>query len=123
MLNSVTLEGIVTARDDRLRVARLAVYRDDNKRYRADGREMPDFVSIRYGGDRKDDLTVGNRVVVHGFVQSRDFQEPLPRVLSRVGLELPEELEKKVNGMTVPRVATEIVAQKIIVVSRPEERK
>jgi len=117
MLNTVTIEGIVTAKDERLHVARLAVYRDDNKRFRADGREMPDYVSVRYGGNRGDDLQVGNRVLVHGFIQSRDFQESLARILERVGLELPNDLKEKVNGMSLPRVATEVVAEKIIRIS------
>ncbi len=122
MLNTVTIEGIVTAKDERLHVARLAVYRDDNKRFRADGREMPDYVSVRYGGNRGDDLQVGNRVLVHGFIQSRDFQESLARILERVGLELPNDLKEKVNGMSLPRVATEVVAEKIIRISRSESR-
>ena len=117
MLNVVILEGIVTAKDERIHSARLAVYRDENKRFRTDGREMPDFVSVRYRGDRGDDLQVGNRVVVHGFIQSRDFQEPLGRILARVGLELPDDLKEKASGMSVPRVATEVVAEKIIRVS------
>ncbi len=117
MLNTVTIEGIVTAKDERLHTARLAVYRDDNKRFRADGREMPDYISVRYGGNREDDLQVGNRVLVHGFIQSRDFQESLARILERVGLELPDDLKQKVNGMSLPRVATEVVADKIIRIS------
>ncbi len=113
MLNKVTIEGVVTQRDANLRVARIAVYRDGNKRFRSDGREMPDYVSIRYPLGRDDDMAEGNRVVVHGFLQSRDFQEPLGRVLRKVGLPVSDDA----RGRHVPRVATEVVAEKVIRVS------
>ena len=110
MLNTVVLEGIVTWQDTGLRVARVAVYRDGHKRFRQDGKEIPDYVSIRYPLGRDDDMAEGNRVVVEGFLQSRDFQEPLDRVMRKAGVPVPDGA----GGKHVPRVATEVVAEKVI---------
>ena len=116
MLNAVTIEGIVTRRDTRLHVARLAVYRDGNKRFREDGREMPDFISVRYPPGRSGDMDEGNRVVVHGFLQSREFREPLTRAMKRAGVDV-DVGQGKADKAYIPRVATEVVAEKIIMVT------
>ena len=115
MHNAVTLEGIVVSVNPRHRMARLAVYRSPaRKRTDADGRELPDYVSVRYTDGQGRYLHKGSVVVVIGYLQSRDYQEPVGRVVRRAGVSLPDAVTQALDGATVKRVATEVVAERVI---------
>jgi hypothetical protein len=126
MINTVTLEGLVvstwTFADDRL--YRIASYRDPGlpPKPRNEEQDAADFMTVRVpkgslGGPVS--LEVEDLVRVHGFVQSRDYEETLAdfaRKAKGPELKLLDDYDPRALRRT--RVATEIVAQRIVLLEK-----
>ena len=122
MINDVVLEGIVVKAwkyaDDLL--FRLACYRDpDLPQKPLNGvQDAADFVTVRVPkGNLGAPVSVekGISVRVHGFLQSRDYEESLADFLKDAhGAELP--LRENLNPATLraPRGTTEVIARRIM---------
>ncbi len=122
MLNEVVLEGIIVKTwkfaDDLL--FRLACYRDPDlpAKLASDVQDAADYVTIRVlKGNLGAPVVMekGGRVRVHGFIQSRDYEESLADFLKDArGAELavPEGLD--VNDLRAPRGTTEVIARRIM---------
>ena len=122
MINEVVLEGIVVRTwkfaEDLL--FRIASYRDPDLPSRAfsETQDAADFVTIRVlKGSLGAPVVVekGSQVRVHGFLQSRDYEESLADFLKDArgaGLPLPEGLNP--NELRAPRGTTEVIARKIV---------
>ena len=122
MINEVVLEGIVVKAwkyaDDLL--FRLACYRDPDLPTKSlnDTQDAADFVTIRViKGNLGAPVSVeqGATVRVHGFMQSRDYEESLADFLKDArGAELtvPESLDP--SELRAPRGTTEVVARRIM---------
>ncbi len=89
---------------------RLSVRRDPGrpKRSPREGGAY-DYVTVVFP-DGKDQLhfTPGQRLTIHGWLQSRDFDESLADFLKRAGASLPGIPD----GIVVHRTVTEIVAER-----------
>ena len=126
MINTVILEGVVvrawTFAGDRL--YRIVSYRDPGlpPKPRNAEQDAADFMTVRVpkgslGGPVS--LEVEDLVRVHGFVQSRDYEETLAEFASRAKgpeLKLPDDFDRRALRRT--RVATEIVAQQIVLLDK-----
>jgi hypothetical protein len=122
MINDVVLEGIVVRTwkfaDDLL--FRLACYRDPDLPQKPldETRDAADFVTIRViKGSLGAPVVVdkGLHLRVHGYLQSRDYQESLADFLKDArGAELPVPAVLDPATLRAPRGATEIVARRII---------
>jgi hypothetical protein len=122
MINDVVLEGIIVKTwkyaDDLL--FRLACYRDPDLPQKPlnDIKDAADFVTIRVPkGNLSAPVVVEKnyRVRVHGFLQSRDYEESLADFLKDArGAELtvPETLDP--SELRAPRGTTEVVARRIM---------
>jgi hypothetical protein len=122
MINEVVLEGIVVKAwkyaDDLL--FRLACYRDPDLPTKSlnDIQDAADFVTIRViKGNLGAPVSVekGVSVRVHGFLQSRDYEESLADFLKDAhGAELavPENLNPAT--LRAPRGTTEVIARRIM---------
>ncbi len=122
MINDVVLEGIVVKTwkyaDDLL--FRLACYRDPDlpQKLRNETQDAADFVTIRVPkGNLGAPVVVEKnlRVRVHGFLQSRDYEESLATFLkdARAG-EIPLPGSFDATALLAPRVTTEVVARRIM---------
>jgi hypothetical protein len=130
MINDVVLEGIVVKTwkyaDDLL--FRLACYRDPDLPQKALNvtQDAADFVTIRVTrGNLGAPVTVekGGHVRVHGFLQSRDYEESLADFLKDargVQLPVPENLDPA--NLRAPRGTTEVIARRIMGLARRESR-
>ena len=122
MINDVVLEGIVVKTwkfaDDLL--FRLACYRDPDlpQKPRNEVQDAADFVTIRViKGNLGAPVSVekGANIRVHGFMQSRDYEESLADFLKDAhGAELP--LPENLNPATLraSRGTTEVIARRIM---------
>ncbi|MFZ6029760.1 MAG: hypothetical protein ACOYYS_18765 [Chloroflexota bacterium] len=121
MLNDVIFEGIIVKSwkyaDDLL--FRLACYRDPDVPQKAPGdvHDAADYVSVRVPKGNLGAPVVlenGQQIRVHGFLQSRDYEESLADFLkdAKGSLPLPEGLDP--DGLKAQRGTTEIVARRIL---------
>jgi len=122
MINEVVLEGIVVKTwkyaEDLL--FRIACYRDPDLPSKSlnEIQDAADFVTIRVPkGNLGAPVVVekGYHVRVHGFIQSRDYEESLADFLKDArGAELlvPESLDP--NELRAPRGTTEVIARRIM---------
>ena len=131
MINDVVLEGIVVKTwkyaDDLL--FRLACYRDPDLPQKAlnllsglqrvnDTQDAADFVTVRVTRSNLGaPVTVekGGYVRVHGFLQSRDYEESLADFLKDArgaNLPVPENLDPA--NLRAPRGTTEVIARRIM---------
>ena len=130
MINDVVLEGIVVKTwkyaEDLL--FRLACYRDPDLPQKAlnETQDAADFVTIRVTrGNLGAPVVIekGGHVRVHGFMQSRDYEESLADFLKDArGAELhvPENLDPA--NLRAPRGTTEVIARRIMSQGRREGR-
>ncbi len=97
------------------RFARLSIPRDNDRPARHDGGRY-DYLTVRFpnGRDKNIGLNVGQDVIVHGFMQSRDYQESLADFLRGAkGLQGKPDFKKaKPDEVMVNRTTTEIVAMR-----------
>jgi len=122
MINEVVLEGIVVKTwkyaDDLL--FRIACYRDPDLPSKSlnDAQDAADFVTIRVlKGNLGAPVVVekGIHVRVHGFLQSRDYEESLADFLKDAhGAELPVPENLDPNNLRAPRGTTEVIARRIM---------
>ena len=130
MINDVVLEGIVVKTwryaDDLL--FRLASYRDPDMPQKSPGdvHDVADYVTVRVLKSNLGAPVVIERnqhVRVHGFIQSRDYDETLADFLKDADgtLPLPEGLDP--SSLKAPRGTTEIIARRIILVNNGTGKK
>ena len=127
MINEVILEGIVVREpwkytDDLF--FRLGVYRDSDmpaKKLDAE-RDSGDYVNVRVYGGANGLIQIhrGMRLLVHGFIQSRDFKESLEEFLEKAHKQSNNEFQVEATGLKpnqvqIDRNAIEIVARRLIV--------
>jgi len=122
MINEVVLEGIVVKTwkyaEDLL--FRIACYRDPDLPSKSlnDIQDAADFVTIRVlKGNLGAPVVVekGVHVRVHGFLQSRDYEESLADFLKDArGVELPVPESLDPNNLRAPRGTTEVIARRIM---------
>ena len=122
MINEVVLEGIVVKTwkyaEDLL--FRIACYRDPDLPSKSlnDVQDAADFVTIRVlKGNLGAPVVVekGVHVRVHGFLQSRDYEESLTDFLKDArGAELPVPESLDPNNLRAPRGTTEVIARRIM---------
>ena len=122
MINEVVLEGIVVKTwkyaEDLL--FRIACYRDPDlpSKVLNDVQDAADFVTIRVlKGNLGAPVVIekGYKVRVHGFLQSRDYEESLADFLKDArGAEflVPESLDP--GNLRAPRGTTEVIARRIM---------
>ena len=126
MINTVILEGLVvrtwTFADDRF--YRMASYRDPGlpTKLRNEEQDAADFMTVRVekgslGGPVS--LEVQDRVRVHGFMQSRDYEETLADFSREAKGPQPKFLDEyDPRALRRTRVTTEIVAQRIVLLDK-----
>jgi hypothetical protein len=122
MINDVVLEGIVVKAwkyaDDLL--FRLACYRDPDMPQKPlnETQDAADFVTIRVPkGNLGAPVVVEKNyhIRVHGFLQSRDYQESLADFLKDArGAELPVPADLDPSVLRAPRGTTEVIARRIM---------
>ncbi len=122
MINEVILEGIVVKTwkyaDDLL--FRIAIYRDADLPQKPlnETQDAADYATIRVTkGSLGAPVVVekGVQVRVHGFLQSRDYEESLADFLKDArGAELPVPENLDPTTLRAPRGTTEVVARRII---------
>jgi hypothetical protein len=122
MINEVVLEGIVVKTwkyaEDLL--FRIACYRDPDLPSKSlnEVQDAADFVTIRVlKGNLGAPVVVekGIHVRVHGFLQSRDYEESLSDFLKDArGAELPVPESLDPNELRAPRGTTEVIARRIM---------
>jgi hypothetical protein len=119
MINDVVLEGIIVKTwkyADDLRF-RIACYRDPDPPSKSlnEAQDAADFVTIRVlKGNLGAPVVVekGCPVRVHGFLQSRDYEESLADFLKDArGAELPVPEYLDPNELCAPRGITEVIGQ------------
>ncbi len=126
MINEVTIEGIIVKAwkytDDLL--FRVAIYRDPDLPQKAsatDVHDAADYITIRVVKGSLGapvSLEKGQHIRVHGFLQSRDYDETLADFLKDArGAEMkpPEGIDPQ--ALKAQRATTEVVARRIIRVS------
>ncbi|MGA2110577.1 MAG: hypothetical protein ABSG98_00335 [Anaerolineales bacterium] len=126
MINTVVVEGLVirawTFAGDGF--YRIASYRDPGlpPKLRSEEKDAADFMTFRIpkgslGGPVS--LEVEDTVRVHGFVQSRDYEETLAEFVREAKgprLKLLDDYDARALRRT--RVATEIVAERIVLLEK-----
>jgi hypothetical protein len=122
MINEVVLEGIVVKTwkyaEDLL--FRIACYRDPDLPSKSlnDVQDAADFVTIRVlKGNLGAPVVVekGVHVRVHGFLQSRDYEESSSDFLKDArGADLPVPESLDPNELRAPRGTTEVIARRIM---------
>ena len=122
MINDVVLEGIVVRAwkfaDDLL--LRLACYRDPDLPQKPlnEVKDAADFVTIRVPKGNLGAPVVVERncqIRVHGFLQSRDYEESLADFLKDArGAELPVPEDLDPSVLRAPRGTTEVIARRIM---------
>jgi len=97
------------------RFARISIPRDNDRPARHDGGRY-DYLTVRFpnGRDKSIGLNNGQDVIVHGFMQSRDYQESLADFLKGAqGLQGKPDFKKaNPNEVMVNRSTTEVVAMR-----------
>jgi hypothetical protein len=134
MLNEVQIEGII-ARDpwtyDRDLFFRIASYRDADMPAKPDltpGRDEPDYVNVRVPGGATSLMVPkrGDRVRIHGFLQSRDFKESLEGFMRKASSKGSVDVEpEEARGIKIDRNTVEVVASRVVRLDdrRTEERR
>jgi hypothetical protein len=122
MINDVVLEGIVLKAwmyaEDLL--FRTAFFRDPDlpSKSSSDSQDSADFVTIRViKGNLSAPVTVekGVHVRVHGFLQSRDYEESLVNFLKDArGGDLPVPDTMNPSDLGAPRGTSEMIARRIM---------
>jgi hypothetical protein len=122
MINEVVLEGVVVKTwkyaDDLL--FRIACYRDPDLPSKSlnETQDAADFVTIRVlKGNLGAPVVIekGYRVRVHGFIQSRDYEESLADFLKDArGADLPVPESLDPNELRAPRGTTEVITRRIM---------
>ena len=130
MLNEVQIEGIIAKEPwkyDRDLFFRVASYRDADMPAKPDitpGRDEPDYINVRVPGGATSLMTAtrGDRVRVHGFLQSRDFKESLTEFLgkARKNGEAPDVDDA--DKIKIDRGILEVVAQRVVRMETPPRR-
>ena len=130
LINEVVVEGIVVRDPWKFMedlFFRLVVYRDSDlpsKKLDLE-RDAGDYINIRVTGGANGLIHIrrGMRLRVHGFFQSRDFQESLDEYINKVrktktfaslAIEI-KGIELKPNQVLLERNMVEVVARRIIV--------
>ena len=130
MINEAIVEGYIarlpgrpgTWQWKRDTLFRLEVRRDPNRpaKPQTDSRDEPDYITVRLPADRFAGMPFApnsaRKIRVHGFLQSREYQETLGTFLSRANgltsqISVSDELARQV---THNRVTTELVAERIL---------
>ena len=128
MLNEVLIEGLVSGRVwtyNHNQYFRLAVYRDQHRPLKQkENRDQPDYITVRLNTSLPADLQGGMKVRVHGYIQSREYNETLDEWVQsakgpKASLSISEDLLRDVSHH---RVVNEIVADHIVLLSRPESK-
>lgn len=124
MINQIILEGIVVRtwkyQDDLF--VRVASYRDSDlptKTFES-YRDTPDYINVRLNGAVHSPInfSVGMRIRVHGYLQSRDYVETLEAFMKRASkskqdIDLPlTSVQKRIK---TDRSLHEVVMQRILV--------
>ena len=122
MINEVVLEGIIVKAwkyaDDLL--FRLACYRDPDLPQKSfnETQDAADFVNVRViKGSLGAPVAIetGVQIRVHGFLQSRDYEESLADFLKDArGAELPVPEKLEPASLRAPRSTTEVIARRIM---------
>lgn len=131
MINETILEGVVTSQPwayDKDIFFRVASYRDANTPVKPNvksGREEPDYINVRVIGGATSMFAPrpGLIVRVHGFLQSRDFQESLKDFLAKArknGVKVPAIEDS--HRVTIDRNLVELVATRVIVMRDSQRR-
>ncbi|MCG2787652.1 MAG: single-stranded DNA-binding protein [Anaerolineae bacterium] len=130
MLNEVQIEGIIAKEPwkyDRDLFFRVASYRDADMPAKPDitpGRDEPDYINVRVPGGATSLMTAtrGDRVRVHGFLQSRDFKESLTEFLgkARKNGEAPDF--EDADKIKIDRGILEVVALRVVRMEIPPRR-
>jgi hypothetical protein len=130
MINEAIVEGYIarlpgrpgTWKWKRDTLFRLEVRRDPNRpvKPQTDSRDEPDYITVRLPADRFAGVPFApdssKKIRVHGFLQSREYQETLATFLSRAnGLTSQISVSDEVaHQVTHNRVTTELVAERIL---------
>jgi hypothetical protein len=131
MLNQVHVEGYVTKRQWTYSgdtFFRLAAYRDpDRPRKEADRqdpneRDKPDYITIRVPATLLAGLPVqfqaGQRVQVHGWLESREYNYTLAEFLDDAQGPKPEVDEAQAGQVVAHRGTTWVTAERVLTLSR-----
>ena len=126
MLNQVHVEGFVTKKIWQYSgdtYFRLAVYRDPDRprkvaeREAPDERDKPDYVTVRVPA-RLTTMPVefqsGQRVQVHGWLESREFDQSLAEFLWEAQGPKPKVSKAQAGKVIAHRGATWIVAERVL---------
>jgi hypothetical protein len=129
MLNQAHIEGYTTKKQWTYsgdRFFRLAVYRDpdrprkESNRKTTDERDQPDYVTVRLPAALLAGLPVqfdpGQRVQVHGWLESREFEYRLDEYLDDAQGPKPEVEPAQAGKVVAHRATTWITADRIVVV-------
>ena len=130
MLNESHIEGIITGqwRYSDVQFLRVAVYPDPGRAARrmdAQGRDVPDYVTLRCEGAHAlaaTSLREGDRVRATGVLTSREYDIPLDAFVRKARGERGsvEELaalaERAGRALAMPHVLNEILVERLIVV-------
>ncbi|PKO16690.1 MAG: hypothetical protein CVU39_07655 [Chloroflexi bacterium HGW-Chloroflexi-10] len=135
MLNEIMLEGIVVRETWRYMNSlffRLGVYRDHDlptKPFDQD-RDAADYINVRLDGGANGLIQIrrGMRLRVHGFMQSRDFQESLEEFIGKARKNNHAELFIETKGLhpnqiLIDRNTVEVVARRLVVLENGSEKK
>lgn len=130
MLNEVVFEGVVAGRTwvyNHNQYFRLACYRDAHRppKPQTENRDTPDYLTaMLVSSGLQTDLQPGMKVRVHGYIQSRQYRESLDEWLNNANgptsaVTIGESLRNELNHN---RVVTEIVIERIVLISRPTDK-
>ena len=117
-MNQVHLQGRIintwTWRDDLF--ARLSITRDSWRPAKGRGNQQFDYVTVRFPGGVARGLSLGKgkTLTVHGWLQSRDYEETLEAWLKdaqKNGAESLPDVSDEQLGLTAKRVTTEVIAE------------
>ena len=136
MINEAIVEGYIarlpgspgTWKWKRDTLFRLEVRRDPNRpaKPQTDSRDEPDYITVRLPADRFAGVPFApdssKKIRVHGFLQSREYQETLQAFVSRANgltslISVSDEVARQV---THNRVTTELVAERILQLDEEE---
>lgn len=104
-------------------LVRVSVDRDMGRPAKGAGRERYDYLTVRFLGGRDTGLTLerGQTLEVHGFLQSRDYDETLASWLNGAVAQgkarKPEMPDGQGRAIITRRVTTEVIAERWAVTS------
>jgi hypothetical protein len=131
MLNDVKIEGLIAREPwtyDRDLFFRIASYRDADLPGKPDssspGRDEPDYVNVRVPGGATSLMTAtrGDRVRVHGYLQSRDFKESLTEFLGKARKSAEAPAIDDSDHIKIDRGIVEVVAMRVVRLEAPTRR-